>query len=84
MSRMQKGVRYNKNAKVWVRKMEGKFEYFDINQWQYMEYAGDTGPEHFCSEADFDQKWVRLQFGLICQFTSIEFVYVFVFHLASL
>lgn len=56
MSRMQKGVKYNKNAKVWVRKMEGKFEYFDINQWQYLEYTGDTGPEHFCSEGDFDQK----------------------------
>ena len=53
---MQKGVKYNKNARVWVRKLDGKFEYFDINQWQYLEYTGDTGPEHFCSDSDFDQK----------------------------
>lgn len=53
---MGKGVRYHKSAKVWVRKSEGKFEYFDINQWQYQEYKGETSTEHFYSEEDFAEK----------------------------
>ena len=50
---MEKKFKYHKNEKVWVRMKEGKFEYFNIIEWQFMEYTGNKAAEHFYTEEDF-------------------------------
>ena len=53
---MKNKLRYNKHDKVWVRKVEGKFEYFNILEWVFVEYKGNKGTENYCTEADFAEK----------------------------
>lgn len=54
---MANRFRYNKIEKIWIRKFEGRFEYFNIVHWKYMEYTGATSiSDNFCTEADFAEK----------------------------
>lgn len=50
---MKNKYKYNKQDKIWIRKMEGKFEYFNIVEWRYVEYTGAKSGDVFCTEADF-------------------------------
>jgi hypothetical protein len=46
---MKNKYRYNKVEKIWVRKLEGKFEYFNIVNWKYEEYMGAKTGDMFCN-----------------------------------
>jgi hypothetical protein len=35
---MERGYKYHKGNKVWVRKKEKTFEYFNITEWKHCEF----------------------------------------------
>ena len=49
-------MKYQKTQKVWVRKKENKFEYFDIVEWKYLNFEGSMDGQNFALETDFAEK----------------------------
>ena len=41
-SLMERGYKYHKMHKVWVRKKEKNFEYFNISEWKHCEFTEST------------------------------------------
>jgi hypothetical protein len=56
---MRNRFKFHKHDKIWVRRIEGKFEYFNIVEWRYLEYTGVKSGDNFCGEADFAEREVR-------------------------
>jgi hypothetical protein len=50
---MDKGLKYHKGHKIWVRKRETKFEYFNINEWKYMEFTEPVNDDDYYLLEDF-------------------------------
>jgi hypothetical protein len=55
-SLMEKGYKYHKNHKVWVRKKEKTFEYFNISEWKHCEFVESTNQEDYYAKEDFMEK----------------------------
>jgi hypothetical protein len=51
--RIDKGLNYHKRHKIWVRKREGKFEYFNIAEWKYMDFTEPVLDEDYYTKEDF-------------------------------
>jgi hypothetical protein len=54
--RMDKSFKYNKKHKIWVRKIEKNFKYFNLSEWKYLDFTEDIKEEDFCSREDFSEK----------------------------
>lgn len=52
-SLMDKGLNYHKKHKIWVRKREGKFEYFNIVDWKYLDFTEPVQDEDYYTKQDF-------------------------------
>ena len=46
---MDKAFKYNKKHKIWVRKMEGEFKYFNLSEWKYLDFTQDIKEEDYCN-----------------------------------
>jgi hypothetical protein len=56
---MSKGLNYHKRYKIWVRKKEGKFEYFNINEWKYSDFNEEVVDDDYYSKEDFAERTVE-------------------------
>lgn len=54
---MGKNMKYHKSEKVWVRKKENRFQYFNIIEWQYMDFSGNLANDNFATYDDFTERW---------------------------
>ena len=50
---MSKGLNYHKRYKIWVRKKDSKFEYFNINEWKYADFNEDVVDDDYYTKEDF-------------------------------
>ena len=55
---MDKGLNYHKKYKIWVRKKDSKFEYFNISEWKYTEFMEPVVDEDYYTKEDFAEKTV--------------------------
>jgi hypothetical protein len=53
---MDKGLKYHKKHKIWVRKRENKFEYFNINEWKYMDFSEPVNDDDYHLPEEFADK----------------------------
>ena len=53
---MGKNMKYHKSEKVWVRKKENRFQYFNIIEWQYMDFSGNLANDNFATYDDFTER----------------------------
>ena len=53
LCRIDKGLNYHKKHKIWVRKRENKFEYFNIGEWKYMDFTEPVNDEDYYTKEDF-------------------------------
>ena len=51
--RMDKGLNYHKRHKIWVRKKDSKFEYFNLAEWKYCEFNESVNNEDYYTKEDF-------------------------------
>ena len=50
---MDKGLNYHKRHKIWVRKKDSKFEYFNLAEWKYCEFNESVNNEDYYTKEDF-------------------------------
>jgi hypothetical protein len=46
-------LNYHKKHKIWVRKKDNKFEYFNIAEWRYMDFQEAVNDEDYYTKEDF-------------------------------
>jgi hypothetical protein len=53
---MDKGLNYHRGHKVWVRKKDSKFEYFNIREWKYLDFTELVNDEDYYTKEDFAER----------------------------
>lgn len=53
---MDKGLKYHKKHKIWVRRKENRFEYFNISEWKYMDFNAPVIDDDYYTKESFDEK----------------------------
>jgi len=54
--RMSKGLNYHKRYKIWVRRKDSKFEYFNINEWKYADFNENVVDDDYYTKEDFMER----------------------------